>query len=121
MKKINLALIGYGNVGKAFVRMLKRREDYIADEYGCTVEITAVSTKRKGSIIEQTGLNMEDLDLDKAESSVSAFDVIDNADYDVLVELTPINIKTGQPAIEHIQRAMRRGKHVITANKGPIA
>lgn len=121
MKKINLALIGYGNVGKAFVRMLKRREDYIADEYGCTVEITAVSTKRKGSIIEQTGLYMEDLDLDKAESSVSAFDVIDNADYDVLVELTPINIKTGQPAIEHIQRAMRRGKHVITANKGPIA
>ena len=35
--------------------------------------------------------------------------------------MTPLNIFTGQPAIDHIEAAFRRGKDVITANKGPIA
>src|SRR5699024_7800547 len=38
-----------------------------------------------------------------------------------LVEMTPLNIATGQPAISHIETAFRRGKDVITANKGPVA
>jgi homoserine dehydrogenase len=48
-------------------------------------------------------------------------DVIDFGEYDVMCELTPINIMTGQPATDHIRRALELKKHVITANKGPIA
>jgi homoserine dehydrogenase len=39
----------------------------------------------------------------------------------VLIETTPLDVKTGQPAIRHIERALERGLHVVTANKGPVA
>jgi homoserine dehydrogenase len=39
----------------------------------------------------------------------------------VLIETTPLDVKTGQPAIHHIEQALERGLHVVTANKGPVA
>ena len=43
MDKIRIALIGYGNVGKAFADMLLRRADYIRDTFGTEPVITAMS------------------------------------------------------------------------------
>jgi homoserine dehydrogenase len=40
---------------------------------------------------------------------------------DALVELTTLDAQTGQPALEHVRRALSAGKSVVTANKGPIA
>jgi homoserine dehydrogenase len=48
-------------------------------------------------------------------------EIVEKAEYDVLVELTPLMIFSGQPAITHIEKALQRGAHVISANKGPIA
>jgi homoserine dehydrogenase len=39
----------------------------------------------------------------------------------VLVEITPLEPRTGQPATRHVRQALGRGLHVITANKGPVA
>jgi len=39
----------------------------------------------------------------------------------VVLELTPLNPHSGQPATDHIRAALAAGKHVVTANKGPIA
>ena len=33
MKTVRIALIGYGNVGKAFAAMLLRKEDYIREAF----------------------------------------------------------------------------------------
>jgi homoserine dehydrogenase len=41
-------------------------------------------------------------------------------DADVLFEATSLNVKDGQPAIEHIRAALEHRAHAITANKGPI-
>jgi homoserine dehydrogenase len=38
-----------------------------------------------------------------------------------MIEVTPLEPATGEPAISHIRAAFSRGVHVITANKGPIA
>jgi homoserine dehydrogenase len=46
---------------------------------------------------------------------------LDKARADVLVELTPLNPVSGEPAISHIRAAFARGLHVVTANKGPVA
>jgi homoserine dehydrogenase len=40
---------------------------------------------------------------------------------DVLIEVTTLNARTGQPALEHVRQALERGMDVVTANKGPIA
>jgi homoserine dehydrogenase len=39
---------------------------------------------------------------------------------DILFEATSLNVKEGQPAVDHIRAALEHGAHVITANKGPI-
>jgi homoserine dehydrogenase len=43
------------------------------------------------------------------------------AEADVLVEVSPTDLETGEPATGHIRAALRRGWHVVTANKGPVA
>ena len=121
MDRIRIALIGYGNVGQAFARMLKRREDYIKETFGLEPVITAISTGRHGGITNANGLDTENLTYDMFDKDLKAMDVIDFGEYDVMCELTPINIMTGQPATDHIRRALELKKHVITANKGPIA
>jgi homoserine dehydrogenase len=43
-------------------------------------------------------------------------------DYDVLVELSTLNIAgKGEPALSHVRAALSRNRHVVTANKGPAA
>jgi len=39
----------------------------------------------------------------------------------VIIELSYTDLKTGEPAITHLHRALELGKHVVTTNKGPIA
>ena len=46
---------------------------------------------------------------------------IHHVESDIVVEVTPTNIEHGEPGVTHIAEAMRRGKHVVTANKGPFA
>ncbi len=38
----------------------------------------------------------------------------------VMIETSPVNQYTGQPAIDHIKAALQKGMHVVTANKGPV-
>lgn len=121
MEKIRIALLGYGNVGQAFARMLRRREDYIKETFGLEPVITAISTGRHGGITRAEGIDTGKLTYDMFDPDLTDFDVIDFGEYDVICELTPINIMTGQPATDHIRKALELGKHVITANKGPVA
>jgi homoserine dehydrogenase len=51
----------------------------------------------------------------------SALDLAEKSGYDILLELTPLDIFTGQPATDHIRAALSRGKHAVSANKGPVA
>ena len=121
MDRIRIALIGYGNVGQAFARMLLRKEDYIKERFGLEPVITGISTGRRGGLIMTDGIDTENLTDDMFNKELKALDVIDFGGYDIMIELTPINIMTGQPATDHIRHALELGKHVITANKGPIA
>ncbi len=109
---LKLALIGYGNVGRALARLLrqKRREFPSA--------ITGIHTLRHGTAIGAAGLP-EDPAFGPRMSSIGEF--LDAARADAAVELTTLNPSTGEPAITHTRAAFARGMHVVTANKGPIA
>ena len=126
MKTLRLALLGFGNAGQAFARMLCEKHNDICQKYDTDVRISAIATGRHGSIVDKDGMDpaavMQLYTQDgQFPDSATAADIVADAPYDVLVELTPLNIHTGQPAIDHIRGAFARGKHVITANKGPIA
>jgi len=107
MRTIKLAMLGYGNAAKAFRSLLEEKADDLRDTYEVEFDFVSIVTKSKGDLL--------------GSSTDTALDVAETADYDILIELTPLNIFTGQPAISHIEAALTRGKNVITANKGPIA
>jgi homoserine dehydrogenase len=109
---LRLALIGYGNVGRALARLMRRRGG------GRPFRITGIHTARHGTAVADRGLPLEPAFGPPAES-VEAF--LDAARADAAVELTTLNPVSGEPAISHIRAAFARGMHVATANKGPIA
>jgi homoserine dehydrogenase len=109
---LKLALIGYGNVGRALAKLLVAKRN----EFPFT--ITGVHTLRHGTAIDPAGVKHAETFGPRA-ASVDAF--LDAARADVAVELTTLNPVDGEPAISHIRAALARGMHVVTANKGPIA
>lgn len=132
MKPLKLALIGFGSAGRAFAKMLLAKQNELAAVYGRAVIVTAIVTATRGTLIDAHGIDLEKACREAEEKGhfderadgfckKGALQVITEDDYDVMCELTPLNIKTGQPATDHILAAIRRHKHVITANKGPVA
>jgi homoserine dehydrogenase len=109
---LKLALIGYGNVGRALAKLLEAKHT----EFPFT--ITGIHTLRHGTAVDHSGVKHAETFGPRA-GSVEEF--LDAARADVAVELTTLNPVDGEPAISHIRAAFARGMQVVTANKGPIA
>ncbi len=108
---MRVALIGFGNVGRAFALLVERKRAVFP------FRIVGAHTRR-GSAIDNAGLG-PDAQLGPVLPSVEEF--LDRSRPEVAVEITTLNPETGEPAIANIRAAFDRGCHVITANKGPIA
>jgi len=109
---LKLALIGYGNVGRALARLLRQKRR----EFPFTV--TGIHTLRHGTAIHPAGLPLQPAFGPRA-ASIEEF--LEQTRADVAVELTTLNPVDGEPAISHIRAAFACGMHVATANKGPVA
>jgi homoserine dehydrogenase len=109
---LRLALIGYGNVGRALAGLIgsqRRKYPFI---------VTGIHTLRHGTAVDPSGLPA---DPPFGPRAVSIDEFLDAACAGAAVELTTLNPTNGEPAISHIRAAFARRMHVVTANKGPIA
>ena len=109
---MNVALIGFGNVGRAFARLLARERAVFP------FRIVAIHTARHGTAYARSGLPVGP---QFGPAAATAEEFLDMSRAEVMIEVTSLNPATGEPAISHIRAAFRRGMHVVTANKGPIA
>ena len=131
MKELKLALLGFGNAGRAFGKLLLEKHDEIKTKYDTDVKVVAIATGSRGNLVCNEGIDVAaaiaDIEKDgkfapeRGLSSLTTMEIVETVDYDVVAEMTPLNIFTGQPATDHIKGAFARKKHAITANKGPIA
>lgn len=132
MKTVNLALMGFGNAARAFARILLEKEAMLAADYDACIRVTAIATGSRGALVDERGIDLQEAIRQIEEEgrfapghpayrNLTGLDIAKMHCYDCLVELSPLNIFTGQPAISHIEAALEQKKHVITANKGPIA
>jgi homoserine dehydrogenase len=135
--KINLALVGFGNVARRFVRLLREREAELA-ALGLEPVITGIATRSHGALFSSRGIDAVEqadrlerggpgtmLDDGVGVSLKDAAAVIartaDLWEPAALIETTVLDIRAGQPAIDHARAALTAGLHVVTANKGPAA
>lgn len=132
MKTLKLGLLGFGNAGRAFVKILEDKKQEIINSMDCNIIVTGITTGSRGSLYNPDGIDLkkawseleEQGQFNKAGSDYSqmtSMELVEKGTYDVIVEMTPLDIFTGQPAADHLRKAMERGKHAVTANKGPIA
>jgi homoserine dehydrogenase len=132
VRDIRLALVGFGNVGRRFAEQLGGPYARALREGGVRARVTGIATARHGTAIDADGLDLRRARrLVVGGASLGALhrgtpprrvrDFIAAVPADVLVELTPLDPRSGQPAIGHVRQALRRGLHVVTANKGPVA
>ena len=130
MAHYKLALLGFGNVGRALVRLLRRKEAELLSRYDITFRVTGIATGWHGAAVDPDGLDyIRAASLVEAGESLAGLSrtrIGDNSEFlracaaDVMFENTPVNHATGRPAIDHLHLALELGMHAITANKGPV-
>ncbi len=132
MPHYNLALLGFGNVGQALANLLLDKQEELGSLYDLTFTITGIATGSHGAALDPGGIDvvrairliregssLESISTTK-ETPANALDFIRRCEAQVLFENTPVNYEDGQPAIKHLELALQRGMHAITANKGPV-
>ena len=125
-----IALLGFGNVGQAFIELLLEKKDDLIAKPGIGFRVVGIGSGTHGLAVDPRGLPLQDLlDSYKAGTSLDKFSsvpvpdstaFIENCGADALVETTPIDYQTGEPAITYLRQALGIGIHAITANKGPV-
>ncbi len=122
-RTFNLALVGFGNVGRAFVRLLQEKGQRIHEEHAVAGCITGVATRRLGWLANPDGLDAAALLEGRTPPCTKCADVrewLRAARADVLLEASSLNKRDGQPAIDYLRAALESGAHAVSANKGPI-
>ena len=68
-----LALLGFGNAGQAFAKMLLEKHEDIKNLYGYDVVVTAIATNSKGNLVDSNGIDLKETldDLDKCGNSAT--------------------------------------------------
>ena len=109
MKAAKVGLLGLGTVGGGTATVLLRNADEIQRRLGRKIEITHAA-----------GLGIADqtiLDAGKVKLTEDAFEVVNDPDVEIIVEL----IGGYTLARDLVMKAIENGKHVVTANKALIA
>lgn len=130
LRNVNVALVGFGNVGQALVSLFLREEAELAQRYDLKVTVSGIATGRHGMAFNPDGLDLQQALLLVAQNqplgSLSKRTCQDLDDFlhscqaEVLFESIPVNYQDGQPALDILRRALSLGMHAITANKGPV-
>ncbi len=134
--RADLALVGFGNVGRRFARLLEERRDWLSLDYDLDCRIVGIATRHHGSVFRDSGVDAvasavsveggHPLTEGGAPLADGTLDVIrrlssTDAPVKVLIETTTLDIEAGQPAIDYVRAALQAGCHTVTANKGPAA
>jgi homoserine dehydrogenase len=128
---MKIILIGFGTVGQGLAELLVEKRHELERSHGLDPTVVGISDMLKGSVHDPAGIDLAAA-LDKASAGEplsdlpggvdwDAFEMIDRIDADAMCEITYTDIKTGQPATDHIRAALTKGMSVTTTNKGPVA
>ena len=128
---MRIILCGFGVVAQSLTKLLESRTSDLYSKYGMKPRIIGVFDSN-GSAYDNSGLDLKKIvsakeesgsvkAYDKAQENISGLEMIESLDADVLIETTTSNYKDAEPGMSHITTAMKKGLHVISVNKGPLA
>ncbi len=130
MKRIKTVLLGLGAVNIGLIKILNAKRKNISDSYHLELMIIAVADS-SGFAIKNTGFEYEELialkaaghkvrDLDGYISNTPVDDIVARVDAELLVDGSPVNLKSGKPGLQAIRDALEKSWSVVSANKAPL-
>ena len=131
MKRVGLALVGLGNVGRRFLRLLIEHDDTLREKYGlafsvhCVVDSSGVAVSGDGfdlaHLLEHKGCGLKLRELREFDEGLTLAVALDNVQCDILLEASPVDLNTGNPGLSNCRTALEHGLHLVLANKAPLA
>jgi homoserine dehydrogenase len=130
-QKVRVILLGAGNVGKRFMALMLSKGDVLRSRYKLNLALTAVADS-SGAAMAAEGLDVQRvIGLKESGQGVAAYEsfgapampaleMVQQAAADVLIEAAPTNLQDGEPGLSCTREALRRGIHVVAADKGPL-
>ncbi|MCU4752803.1 homoserine dehydrogenase [Halobacteria archaeon AArc-curdl1] len=112
---MQLAILGAGAVGTSVADLAS---EYGHEIVGLADSSTAAVANTGGEIDVPGALERKAGDEPLGEASLEA---VFETDYDVLIEATPTTLGEAEPGFGHCKRALEADRHVVLANKGPVA
>ena len=129
---VSIMLAGYGHVGRGFTDLLLAERQRIYDSLGILFSVVGVADAGGAALCLQ-GFPLSKLHTvawdtgsvahypEYGRPSMSALEAIKQSQAHILVECTPSNFDTAEPACSYVLHALSCGMHVVLANKGPLA
>ena len=132
-RDVSVALVGFGNVGRRLTALLSGPYHVVLSRAGVRVrdlrdrhraawdgDRPARDRRQggRGGLSRGAGRSWNCTAGGRSGAWRSSFERVPA---DVLVEVTTLDPRTGEPASAHVRQALARGMHVVTANKGPVA
>jgi len=123
---LKIQLVGLGNVGKELCELIEEKRELL-NSLGTNIVVVSISDS-KGTAVAQNGLKLKEVVNYKRlgwqgfrnyKSGYGALDAIRDVESDVVIELTS-STPNGEPGLSIIEAALKKRKHVVTSNKGPL-
>ena len=131
MKRVGLALVGLGNVGRRFLRLLIERNDTLREKYGlafsvhCVVDSSGVAVSDDGfdlpSLLEHKVCGLKLRELREFDEGLTLAVALDRVQCEILLEASPVDLNTENPGLSNCRTGLEHGLHLVLANKAPLA
>lgn len=109
MEAISVGLLGLGTVGSGVVKIIEDHQDKLMHIVGCPVHIKKV--------LVQDMFKQRRVEMDSTLLTTNPSDVIEDPEIDVIIEV----MGGVESTKEYLFEALKRKKHVVTANKDLMA
>jgi homoserine dehydrogenase len=129
MTKVPLVVTGYGNVGRAFLSLLREKAEDLGRRYGLGPVIMAVA-RAEGCFYSGEPLEVRDLSRSGEawtkgnpawREGLRAAEVITGlGPGGCLIECTLSNLETGEPGMSYLSSAFHGGWNAVAASKGAL-
>ncbi len=130
VKRVRLALVGVGNVGRRFLSLLIEHDDALRERYGlafsihCVVDSSGVAVSDDGfdlnRLLEHKLGGLKLCELPEFCKGLALAGALDRVLCDMLLESSPVNLDTGEPGVSNCRTALEHGLHLVLANKAPL-
>ena len=131
MKRVGLALVGLGNVGRRFLRLLIERNDTLREKYGiafsvhCVVDSSGVAVSDDGfdlsSLLEHKMCGLKLRELREFDEGLTLAVALDHVQCEILLEASPVDLNPENSGLLNCRTGLEHGLHLVLANKAPLA